>query len=324
MSRKSILTVAEQNGLVKLTDELRVVYHTLNETDLALIHQHRGAENRLGFAVQLCYMRYPGVVLSEVPCSKTVDFIANQLGIAPEVFDDYAPRKNTFHEHSVELQRIFGFKQFTTQTYQQQLTSLENLALQSGKGMILATRLIENLRGQRILLPSFLVIDQLCSEAITRANRQIYQKLTVNLSAEQREKLDNLLKIKPESKLTWLAWVRQSPRKVSTVQMLEHIERLKKLQALQVEPPNYLSVHQNRLLKMAQEAGQMTAQHLMDFTDNRRYATLIALVIETIATLTDEIIDLNDRILSNIFNTAKKKHQQQFQHSGKAISIYTT
>lgn len=186
--------------------------------------------------------------------------------------------------------------------------------------MILATRLVENLRGQRILLPSFLVIDQLCSEAITRANRQIYQKLTVNLSAEQREKLDNLLNIKPESKLTWLAWLRQSPRKVSTVQMLEHIERLKKLQALQVEPPNYLSVHQNRLLKMAQEAGQMTAQHLMDFTDNRRYATLIALVIETIATLTDEIIDLNDRILGNIFNKAKKKHQQQFQHSGKAIN----
>jgi hypothetical protein len=151
-------------------------------------------------------------------------------------------------------------------------------------------------------------------------NRQIYQKLTVNLSAEQREKLDELLKIKPESKLTWLVWVRQSPRKVSTVQMLQHIERLKKLQALQLEPSNYLSVHQNRFLKIAREAGQMTAHDLAKFESSRRYATLIALVIETIATLTDEIIDLNDRILSNIFNEAKKKHQQQFQHSGKAIN----
>lgn len=320
MRRKSILSAAEQNSLVKLTDELRVEYHTLSETDLALIHQHRGAENRLGFAVQLCYMRYPSVVLPETPCSKTVDFIAHQLGIAPEAFDDYATRKNTFHGHSVELQKIFGFKQFTALIYQQQLVFLENLALQSDKGMLLATRLVENLRAQRILLPSLLVIEQLCSQVITRANRQIYQKLTVNLSAEQRGKLDELLKLKPDSKLTWLAWLRQSPRKVSSVQMLEHIERLKKLQALQLEPSIYLCVHQNRLLKMAREAGQMTAQHLMDFTDNRRYATLITLVIETIATLTDEIIDLNDRILSNIFNTAKKKHQQQFQHSGKAIN----
>jgi len=320
MSRKNILTMAEQNSLVKLTDELRVKYHTLSETDLALINQHRGAENRLGFTVQLCYMRYPSLALPEFPCQKTIEFIANQLGIDPELFDKYGKGINTINKHSLELQTFFGFKQFSAPAYQQHLTLLESLALQSDKGMVLATRLVENLRAQRILLPSFLIIEQLCSEAITRANRQLYHNLTVNLSAEQREKLNELLKLKPESKFTWLAWLRQSPRKVSSVQILEHIERLKKLQALQLEPSTYLSVHQNRLLKMAQGAGQMTAQHLMDFTDNRRYATLVALAIETIATLTDEIIDLNDRILGNIFNKAKKKHQQQFQHSGKAIN----
>jgi TnpA family transposase len=320
MRRKSILSVAEQNSLVKLTDELRVEYHTLSETDLALIHQHRGAENRLGFAVQLCYMRYPSIVLPEFTCQKTVEFIAHQLSIDPELFDEYGKGINTIHKHSVELQTFFGFKQFSALAYQQHLTLLESLALQSDKAMVLATRLVENLRAQQILLPSFLVIEQLCSEVIIRANRQIYQKLTVNLSAEQRGKLDELLKLKPDSKLTWLAWLRQSPRKVSSVQILEHIERLKKLQTLQLEPANYLSVHQNRFLKIARDAGQMTAHDLAKFEQTRRYATLIALAIETIATLTDEVIDLNDRILGNIFNAAKKKHQQQFQHSGKAIN----
>ncbi|MCV5604153.1 Tn3 family transposase, partial [Escherichia coli] len=72
---------------------------------------------------------------------------------------------------------------------------------------------------------------------------------------------------------------------------------------------------QNRLLKIAREGGQMTPADLAKFEPQRRYATLVAL-----ATVTDEIIDLHDRILGKLFNAAKNKHQQQFQASGKAIN----
>jgi hypothetical protein len=64
----------------------------------------------------------------------------------------------------------------------------------------------------------------------------------------------------------------------------------------------------------------MTAQHLMDFKDKRRYATLVALVLESTATITDEIIDLHDRIMGRLFNTAKNKHKKRFQQSGKDIN----
>ena len=149
----------------------------------------------------------------------------------------------------------------------------------------------------------------------------IYQNLTVTLSDKHYKKLDNLLEIKPDSKFTWLVWLRQSPSRVSSIQMLEHIERLKVLQKLNL--PEYVSrlpIHQNRLLKIAREGAQMTAQHLMDFEDKRRYATLVALVIENTATITDEIIDLHDRIIGKLFNAAKNKHQKRFQKSGKDIN----
>ena len=35
-------------------------YHTLSEADLAAVSARRSASNRLGFAVQLCLLRYPG------------------------------------------------------------------------------------------------------------------------------------------------------------------------------------------------------------------------------------------------------------------------
>jgi len=171
------------------------------------------------------------------------------------------------------------------------------------------------------LLPSALAIEELCAEAITNANRRIYDKLTDKLSEFHRKKLNDLLKIKPDSKFTWLAWIRQSPKKVSTTQILEHIERLKKLLDLQLMAQHAtLGVHQNWLLKIAREGSQMTVQHLMDFEDKRRYAILVALVIESTATITDEIIDLHDRIIEKLFNTAKNTHQKQFQQSGKAIN----
>jgi hypothetical protein len=58
-------------------------------------------------------------------------------------------------------------------------------------------------------------------------------------------------------------------------------------------------VHQNRLLKIAREGGQMTPADLAKFEPQRRYATLVALAIEGMATVTDEIIDLHDRILAS-------------------------
>ena len=64
----------------------------------------------------------------------------------------------------------------------------------------------------------------------------------------------------------------------------------------------------------------MTAQHLRDFEEKRRYATLVAVVLEAKATVIDEIIDLHDRIVGSMFNRAKRNHESQFQQSGKEIN----
>ena len=49
----------------------------------------------------------------------------------------------------------------------------------------------------------------------------------------------------------------------------------------------------------------MTPADLAKFEVQRRYATLVALAIEGMATVTDEIIDLHDRIIGKLFNAAR-------------------
>ena len=65
MPRRSILSATERESLLALPDakDDLIRYYTFNETDLSAIRQRRGAANRLGFAVQLCYLRFPGIFL---------------------------------------------------------------------------------------------------------------------------------------------------------------------------------------------------------------------------------------------------------------------
>ena len=58
--------------------------------------------------------------------------------------------------------------------------------------------------------------------------------------------------------------------------MLEHIERLKAWQALDLPAGIERLVHQNRLLKIAREGGQMTPADLTKFEPQRRYATPVS------------------------------------------------
>lgn len=324
MPRRSILSATERESLLTLPDakDELIRHYTFNETDLSVIRQRRGAANRLGFAVQLCYLRFPGIFLGvdDPPFLPLLRMVAAQLKVPVESWNHYGQREQTRREHLVELQTVFGFKPFTMSHYRQAVHTLTELALQTDKGIVLASTLVENQRRQSIILPAMNAIERASAEAITRANRSIHAALADSLIPVHRQRLDELLKRKDGSKMTWLAWLRQSPAKPNSRHMLEHIERLKAWQALDLPAGIERQVHQNRLLKIAREGGQMTPADLAKFESQRRHATLVALAIEGMATVTDEIIDLHDRIIGKLFNAAKNKHQQQFQASGKAIN----
>ena len=324
MPRKFLLSKTERDGLLALPearDDL-IRFYSFSEHDISVINQHRGVSNRFGFAIQLCYMRYPGVMLgvNEEPFPPLLKFISSQLRIPAETWTEYGDRSQTRREHLVELQSLFGFKPFATVHYRPAIESLRDLTWQTDKGVLLAASLIHSLRSKSILLPSINVIERICAEALTRATERIYLSLTTPLSDNHRKRLDELIGTKENNNASALVWLRQSPAAPNAKHVIEHIERLKTINAIELPLGIDLTIHRNRLLKLAREGGQMTAQHLRDFEEKRRYATLVAVVLEAKATVIDEIIDLHDRIVGSMFNRAKRNHESQFQQSGKEIN----
>jgi hypothetical protein len=230
MPRRSIFTDSERNSLLAFPDDpdSLIRYYTFSETDLSIIQQHRGASNRLGFALQLCYVRYPGIALpvEAEPNLSLLQFVSQQLKIDPKEWLKYSQRDVTRREHLLELLSIYGYKAFSLEFSQIASDIIEGLAWQTDKGIVLAEALIQHLRNQSILLPSINVIERICAEAITKSTRRIHAALTEQLTKEQLLGLDGLLILKPESNVTLLSWLRQPTGTAKARHILEHIDRL--------------------------------------------------------------------------------------------------
>ncbi len=324
MPRRSLLTSTERIALLAfpVTEDAMIRHYTFSEADLAVIRQHRGGQNRLGFAVQLCVLRYPGCALSpdaQAP-EALLGFVARQLRVEPELWSQYAQRAETRREHLLELQTWLALTPFSASHFRHFVEHLTDLGRQTERGIVLANALLEALRREYVIVPGVEVIERVCAQALIQGTRKVHEALTASLTAAHQQRLDELLTVRKNATASSLAWLRQPSGTPNAKHILTHIERLRAIRSLELPEGLERNVHQNRLLKLAREGSQMTAQHLRDLEPLRRYATLVAVVLDTRSILIDEIIDLHDRILGALFSRAKRHHAERFQASGKSIN----
>jgi len=324
MALRKILSEKEKENLIEspVLKEDIIRWYTLTESDIIIIEQNcRGSANKLGFAIQLCYLRFPGKVLksNEAPDSLLLQYVCEQLKINPSVWEKYAIRDVTRREHIVLIRKFFGFKTYSEFEQEVSLKYIHDKALQTDKAVIIAEEFIIYLRTNKIQLPSINTIERLCSEVLLNAEKQIYDTLSSSLSNHQKHLLDALLNVQEKSSISQLNWLKQSPQAVNSKFLLMHIKRLKIIKEINLPKDIGKDIHQNRLLKIAREGRQMTPQHLRDFEESRRYATLVAILLETKASIIDEIIEMNDKIIGSLFRYAKNTQAQKMQESGKSM-----
>src|SRR5438270_4235506 len=106
MSAPQQLTPAQRDRLRTahhLLSRREMVRHwLLSQEDRARIEDRRRSYNRLGFAVQLCLLRYPGWPLGpgEDPPPNLLKFVAEQLDVNPTEVAEYSRRPQTRTDHA--------------------------------------------------------------------------------------------------------------------------------------------------------------------------------------------------------------------------------
>jgi len=162
-----LFTSAERIALLAfpLTEDEMIRHYTFNEADLAVIRQHRGGQNRLGFAVQLCALRYPGCALSPDAPKALLAFVARQLRVEPDLWSQYAQRAETRREHLQEMQTWLALTPFSASHFRHFVEHLTDLARQTERGIVLANALLEALRHEHVIVPAVDVIERVCAQA---------------------------------------------------------------------------------------------------------------------------------------------------------------
>ena len=90
LSIRALLSAEQRNRLFAIPVERAEMArnYVLALDDMVLIGATRRAPNRLGIAIQLCLLRYPGQGLGpgEHPPEPLVGVVAEQLGLTPAAF----------------------------------------------------------------------------------------------------------------------------------------------------------------------------------------------------------------------------------------------
>jgi len=326
---REVLTAAQRADFLLIPDDIPHQeierYYTFTPDELRHIREKRRAPNRLGYAVQWAYLRFPGRPWEpdEKPPDAVLTHIAEQVGVDAGELTCYARgREATRREHYRDLLATGGFRSYTAECRRELGAWLMPVALSTDNGTKLVEALVREMQARRVVMPAMSTIERLAWEVRHKAQNQATHALVKGLTPEHKARLDALLSRdeSAERLQTSLTWARQASGKTAPTTILRFLERIAFLRGLGIPSDWGRLIHQNRFLSLAREGARYTPQFLARTHADRRYAILVAFVLETIATLTDQVLQMHDRMIQQIMRRGEQSHQDSFRRSGRAIN----
>jgi hypothetical protein len=166
--RRQQLTETQTAALFDPPTEPRelIRHYTLSAGDLAIVHRCRGEHNRLGCALMLCYLRYPGRPLraGERPPAELTAFVAEQIDAPPTAIEAYLAAERNRQRHAVECQERLRLRPFGKHAAAELADVLHPHACENDRLFHLAELVMEECRRRRIVVPGPRRLERLFSD----------------------------------------------------------------------------------------------------------------------------------------------------------------
>jgi hypothetical protein len=327
MSAKSpeVLTPEQRLLFTTIADDLTIPemarYYALSAEDIAFIRQHRGPNNRLGIALQLCSLRFPGRMLMQISSisERVVVYVAEQLNLPATAFAGYGKRRGTLYDHLQNICQQYGYRACDQSDVMPLIRYLQPFAMESDEALPLVDGAMSWIRQHKLIAPPILTTEKLVWHVQRITRWRVYRRITSPLSEAQKETLQNLLAVSADTGgQTPLFWLRITAPKPSADGMYHLLERIAFINNMQlpVKPDN---IHPARLRQLAQRGQRYRPQALVNLANSQeRYALLTAYLHEHYQSLIDQVVDMFDRWLGDLMRKGRKK---QRHHLHRNITI---
>jgi hypothetical protein len=306
------LTAAERERLNRfprqIPDEDLSAFFLLSDADQQAINQHREAHTRLGFALQLCALRYLGFAPDDLTTAPAVavTYLAQQLGVAPQGLQMYGGRRPTRTVHFQQVQLHLHFRLAAPLDMYALQTWLVERALEHDKPTLLLQLACDKLRREQIVRPGLTRLERLIATAREHAHRETWQRLTPLLPPERQAFLDALLTPEADTGRTRLSWLRQEATAHTAPQIVATLQTVAFLLERGVETWDLAGLNPNRVQWLAQLGWRTTNQHLPRMAPARRYPLLLAFLHQALHHHLDVAVALYDQCLWDYHGAAKE------------------
>lgn len=291
-------------------------YFHLDDTALKIVKQRRGDHNRLGFAVQLCTVRFLGTFLVnpiDVPIG-VVNYLANQLDISQtDCLPRYLERPTTHWEHAQIIKQHYGYREFSEQPYRWRLLRwlYERAWVSDESPSILFDLTTARLVEHKILLPGVTVLVRLIGTVRERATQRSWLLVSKLPLPEQVKELESILKVNETTKQTLLDQLRCAPTRYSAPAMVEALNRLVRIRAFGMRKLELAKIPPTRLKSLARTAFTVRAQAISRMSEARRIATLVAFIYVLEASATDDALDVLELLVKDLLAASKRDGKKE-------------
>ncbi len=308
----------------KLSEELDLEelskYFMLSPADLAETKECRGAVNKVGFAIQLCCLRWFGYLLPDLgpTPAAVVALLVQQIGIdEPIDLTLYPQSKNTLTIHPERIRKYLGFKKCDELQRLRLLNHLTEQVLKLPHSADVIDVACGWLYEQKVVRPAIRTLQDIITEAKGLALDKAYRLISDSLTAEQKTMIDTLLE-GSEGRCSPLEELRKPAKRESTRSMNELVCRLKQLQSLgcQTEILKQIPLPTSQLLSTW--GYQQDVWSLRRFDDNKKYSIIAAFLNSAFTETVDAIVDMQDRLITRYQNQAKEKKEALLRAAEKA------
>ena len=168
--------------------------------------------------------------------------------------------------------------------------------------------------------PGISVLERLVGTARERAEAAIFRQISPLLTPARRTALDALLAVDQAIRGTRLAWLRTGAVAPTPTAILAEIAKLTYLRGMEADPWDLAGLNPNRRKLLAQRARRSTNQALQRMPATRRYPALLAFCVDSVAEITDEIVDLFDRAFAGTDARARRARDERRRTTARATN----